>query len=202
VTGADEQMLARAAAVKQAAETAGWTFLGDGQPAIGMAAGLGYEITNMCAGLVDGEPVTVFDVVQLIHGWANNGPTATLELGDHQTYAQMGFPASFRLTVTQETATGRDAFIRTGPRVELESSEFADRFHVYCDDQVLARMVLNPSVMATLLSAPYQVGLLVQKNLLQLSTPGTLVPPQNLTHLAAVAGTLRYSALSASTASA
>jgi Protein of unknown function (DUF3137) len=195
-------MVARAAAVKQAVEQVGWTFLGAAQPATGMAAGLGYEITNMCAGLVDGEPVTTLDVVQLMRGWSNEtGPTDTFELGDHQTYAQMGFPAAFRLTVTQETSPGRDAFIRTGPRVDLESSEFADRFHVYCDDQVLARMVLNPNVMATLMSAPYPVGLLIQKNLLQLSTPGTLVPPQNLTHLAAVAGKLRYSALSASAAS-
>lgn len=197
----DEQMAARTAAVKQAVEKAGWTFVGAGQPATGMAAGMGYELTNMSAGLVDGQPVTVFDVIQLMQGWNDDGPTTTRELGDHQTCAQMGFPSTFRLTVTEETAPGRDAFIRTGARVDLESSEFATRFHVYCDDQVLARMVLNPSVMATLLAAPYHVGLLIRQNLLQLSTPRTLVPPEGLTQLAAVAGRLRYSALSASMSS-
>jgi Protein of unknown function (DUF3137) len=199
VTGTDEQMAERAVAVRKAVEAAGWMYVGDGQPTTGLVQGMGYELTDMCAGLVEGEPVTVFDVVQLMADPTVGGYlTGPRDLGDRQTVAQMGFPSNFRLTVTEATGPGRDSFIRTGPRVELESSEFAERFHVYCDDQVLARMVLNPAAMALLLEPPYAVGLLIRSNLLQLSTPSTLVPPDHLVQFAAVAGKLRLSALSAS----
>ena len=187
----------RAALVEQAAIAAGWTYLGHGQPATGMAAAMGYEITNMCAGLVEGEPLTVFDVLQVLR----DETTGQSQLGDQETIAQMGFPTNFRLTVWEATGPGQDLFIRTGQRVELESGEFASRFHVYCDDQVSARIVLNPAVMATLLDASTRIGLVIQKNLLQLSTPGTLVPPAQLATFAAVAGKIRCSAISATSLS-
>ena len=196
VDNTSDDLVERAAQMQQAATAAGWTYVGQGQAATGMAAAMGYEITNMCAGLIDGEPVTVFDVLQVMR----DEQTAQSQLVDRETVAQMGFPTDFRLTVWEATGPGQDLFIRTGQRVELESGEFASRFHVYCDDQVSARMVLNPAVMAMLLDASTRVGLVIQKNLLQLSTPGTLMPPEQLSTFAAVAGKIRYSAISATSA--
>ena len=192
-----DELVARASAVQQVAASAGWTYVGDGQPATGLAARMGYRISNMCAGVERGEPFTSFDVLQVFPTVLPSGERGPgEELGDQQTVGQMGFPAGFRLTV-MPAATGTDLFVRTGHKVVLESADFDARFQVYCDDQVLARMVLNPAVMELLLQAPFDVSLILQKNLLQVSSPRSLVPADSLRPFVAVTASIRESAISA-----
>ena len=188
----------RTEVVRAAAAAAGWQFDDSAGPGIELVAG-GMSAQNVCTGTVDGGPFALFDAVRRVTIGLVEGqdPHPRTTVADAQTTVQMPFAAVFRLAAVQGSVADDLAWSAFGPPVQLESAEFAARFHVYCDDPFRTRLVLNPAVMSLLLQAPYPVELILQRGVLQVVTPGTLVPGPSLSALVATTSRLHSSARSA-----
>ena len=181
--------------VRAAATAAGWTYGAALPPGTRIVAG-GLTVQNVCTGTADGQPFVLFDALGLLTVQAAGGAART-QVSRAQTTVQMDFAAVFRLAAVQGTVADDLGWSAFGPAVQLESTEFAARFRVYCDDPMRARLVLNPASMSLLLQAPYAVEMVLQQGVLQVLTPGALLPAGYLPALVATTARLHRSARSA-----
>jgi hypothetical protein len=160
-------LLARETYIAGLATERGYTY----QP-LDRAADPDGHARNSLNGTHDGVTFLAHDrIVPSVHRTRNNRVTGvTLDLA---TVVQIPFAAPFRLAVLPDSLAAHLTWGHVGHPVTLESGTFNDAYNVYCIDPVRARLVLNPSVMAALIS---QRGteLLLDRGLLRLTRPGGL----------------------------
>ena len=186
---------AREAGIREAASAAGWVYRPEAprQP-----PGLQQEVTNLCTGIKAGVPFRYYDECRTVTLEVDGRATHETQVASRSVVV-MSFPAVFQLAVVPASELGHLGVSAIGPRLHLESNEFEARYRAYCDDPVRGRMVLNPAVMALLLDAPLSVQVVVRNGVIQVLTPGTLLPPSAIEGFVATAVHLRQSAASAMT---
>jgi hypothetical protein len=146
-------------------------------------------------GLLDGMPFVVWDRLAVVTTSTRSRTRTTITSA--ATSVEVDFPVVVRLAVVADGVTSRVGWSHVGPRVDLESGAFNDRFDVYCDDPVRARTVLNPAVMARLLAQPGPVELLLDRGRLTLTAVGALVPPDQVLDQVRLAASIAVSARAA-----
>jgi hypothetical protein len=187
---------AREAGVRETASLAGWVYEGN---ASGRPQGAGQDTRNMCTGVQDGVAFRSYDEVHTIALEVNGRPAGEAQVAPARSVVLLSFPAVFQLAVVPAGDPGQLGVSAIGPLLHLESNEFETRYHVYCDDPVRGRMVLNPAVMALILDAPLPLQVLIRMGVLQVATSGTLLPPAAIRGFVRMAVHLRQSAASATT---
>lgn len=190
-------LTARDAEVRAVALAHGWTpYAGRDRLAERLAGHLTGLRRDGWTGAVDGERFRLWDRVAYVLVSTNDRPTRT-RITDASTTVDMEFPMVVRLAVVTDSLWSTVGWSWIGPRIDLESQEFNQRYDVYCDDPVRARLVLNPAVMAALLDVQDPAVLLLDEGRLTLTLTGTFVPPDRLVDTVRLAARLRRSARAA-----
>jgi hypothetical protein len=155
--------------------------------------------SNVFRGSVDGTAFVVWDRIDVVMSSTRVGTrqTSVTQISGAGTTVEIDFPLVVRLAVIEGGPTAPLEWSHIGPRIDLESGDFNDRFDVYCDDPVRARMVLNPAVMALLLATGESTELVLDRGRLTLSAREALVAPDRIDEQVRLAARIRDSGRSA-----
>jgi hypothetical protein len=198
----DDAMLVafRTAEMRDTAARLGWS------PVDAAGSGLDHLVeqltarrSNVFRGSVDGTEFVVWDRIDVVMSSTQVGTrqTATTQISGASTAVEIDFPLVVRLAVVEGGPTAPLAWSHIGPRIDLESADFNERFDVYCDDPVRARMVLNPAVMALLLATQESTELVLDRGRLTLSARAALIAPDRIDEQVRLAARIRDSGRSA-----
>ena len=155
--------------------------------------------SNVFRGSVDGTAFVVWDRIDVVTSSTRVGTrqTSVTQISGASTAVEIDFPLVVRLAVVEGGLTAPLAWSHIGPRIDLESADFNERFDVYCDDPVRARMVLNPAVMALLQATQESTELVLDRGRLTLSTREALIAPDRIDEQVRLAARIRDSGRSA-----
>ena len=155
--------------------------------------------SNVFRGRLDDTAFLVWDRVDVVRSSTRVGTreTSVTQISGASTVVEIDFPLVVRLAVVEDAPTAPLAWSHIGPRIDLESGDFNDRFNVYCDDPVRARMVLNPAVMSLLLATRESTELVLDRGRLTLSALDALVAPDQIDEQVRLAARIRDSGRSA-----
>ncbi len=155
--------------------------------------------SNVFSGTVDGTAFVVWDRIDVVTSSTRVGTreTSVTQISGASTAVEIDFPLVVRLAVVEGGLTAPLAWSHIGPRIDLESGDFNERFDVYCDDPVRARMVLNPAVMALLLATQESTELVLDSGRLTLSAREALIAPDRIDAQVRLAARIRDSGRSA-----
>jgi hypothetical protein len=186
----------RAAELRAAATTRGWQ---PDAPTGGILGQLAARASNCYRGTVDDLPFTCWDRIGLVvtSREVEGREVQTSRLTGAATTVELDFPMVVRLAVVRGGPLAAVTWSHLGPRIDLESGEFNQRFDVWCDDPLRARLVLNPAVMALLLGMPDPVELVLDRGRLRLTAEGVLLAADDIEAQARLAGRIRASARAA-----
>jgi hypothetical protein len=197
----DTELVAfRTAEMRETAARLGWAPV--------TAAGSGFDHlveqltarrSNVFRGSQDGTAFVVWDRIDVVRSSTRPGTrkTSRTQISGASTAVEIDFPLVVRLAVVEDRPTAPLAWSHIGPRIDLESGDFNDRFNVYCDDPVRARMVLNPAVMSLLLAIQEPTELLLDRDRLTLTALEALIAPDQIDEQVRLAARIRDSGRSA-----
>jgi len=155
--------------------------------------------TNRYGGTLDGIAFVCWDRLGVVTSsrQVDGAEVSTSRITGAATYVELDFPIVVRLAVVVGGPLAPVTWSHLGPRIDLESGEFNERFDVYCDDPVRARLVLNPAVMSLLLMTPQRAELLLDGGRLRLSAEDVLLTPDRIEEQVRLAARIRESARAA-----